>query len=442
MLYALASYALFFLLWPLLLLHPKTRAGFWRRLGIYPRDFLAGRSGPRIWLHGASAGDVQSLAPMVAELRARIPGCTLVFSVITNSGRLMAAQKLARDPAFADAITFAPFDLPGATRRAVAAIRPDLLVLEYTEIWPHLIQAANAAGAAVALTNGRFDAHKRGRYRLFFALAGKPLRKLDALLMRSEDEAGRVRRLGAVSERVHVTGSTKLDALLPRADPTSQAALRERLGIPSGAPVLVAGSLHAGEEALVLDAFAQLSKRFADLHLLAAPRYLERAEPLRALASERGLAARLRTAAPKGERVIVLDTVGELAAMYQLATVAFVGGSFTARGGQNILEPAAQGKPVLFGPNMKNFAEAVELLRGHGGIPLAGADQLVDAVAALLADPARCAELGELASAAVSSGRGASARNAEHLARVLAECCGQLRLWERSPDRDRSAEGV
>jgi 3-deoxy-D-manno-octulosonic-acid transferase len=421
LLYVLASYILFAVLWPVLLANPKTRAGFWRRLGLYPRGFLQAAQGPRIWLHGASAGDVQSLAPLVRGLRQKLPGCAIVFSTVTNTGRLMAARHLARDPEFADAITFAPFDLPGATRRAVAAIRPDLLVLEYTEIWPNLIRAAKAAGAKVALTNGRFDSRKRGRYRLLFGLVGNPLRELDLLLMRSDEEAERAKRLGAPSERVHATGNTKLDALPARADATSEKALRASLGVPPAGPILVAGSVHPGEEELVLGLFSRLVKRFAELHLLFAPRYLEQAPRMVAMAQANALPVRLRSQTPRGERVIVLDTMGELASLYQLATVAFVGGSFTSRGGQNVLEPAAQGKPVLFGPNVANFNESVALLKDHGGIQVANAEELHAQSEALLADAGRCAALGELAVAAVSSARGASARNVEHLARMLGD---------------------
>ena len=182
LLYAAASYVLFALLFPVLLLHPKTRSGLGRRLGFYPSDFLAGKGHPRIWLHGASAGDLLALSPMVRELREQLPGCTIVMSTITNSGQLMAEEKIHRDPTFADAVTYAPYDLPGAVARAVKAIQPDLLVLEYTEIWPNLIRAARRAGVRIALTNGRFNPEKMTRYRAFFRAIGNPLRRIDCFL--------------------------------------------------------------------------------------------------------------------------------------------------------------------------------------------------------------------------------------------------------------------
>ena len=419
LIYALASYVLFGLLFPVLLLHPKTRSGLGRRLGFYPPDFLAGKGHPRIWLHGASAGDLLALSPMVRELREQLPGCTIVMSTLTNSGQLMAEEKIRRDPAFADAVTYAPYDLVGAVSRAVKAIQPDLLVLEYTEIWPNLIRAAKLSGAKVALTNGRFNPRKLGRYRLLFSLIGNPLRLLDLFLMREDDEAERVLGLGAQLERVWVTGNTKFDALLPRTEAGGEAEMRASLGIPEKSRVIIAGSTHEGEEAEVLAVFHRLLKEHPDLRLVIAPRYIERAGRVLALAEQQGLSCRLRSQPVGSERVVVLDTIGELARVYQVATLVFVGGSFTQRGGQNILEPAAQGKPVLFGPNMGNFRDSVQVLVGRGGIQVNDPEHLFTVLHDLLARPDKIAELGEMASGAVRSVRGASARNVEHMARAL-----------------------
>ena len=165
-LYALGSYLLFLALLPALLFHPKLRHGIPARLGFYRRSEGVGAGSPRIWLHGASAGDLLSLHPMMKELKARVPGCCIVVTTITNSGLEMARKKLAE----ADVVLYAPYDLPGATRRAVARLRPDLLVLEYTEIWPNLIRAARKAGVRIALTNGRFNPEKMTSYRTLFRL--------------------------------------------------------------------------------------------------------------------------------------------------------------------------------------------------------------------------------------------------------------------------------
>jgi 3-deoxy-D-manno-octulosonic-acid transferase len=443
LLYVVASYLLFWLLSPVLLLHPKTRPGLARRLGLYPRDFLEGRPHPRIWLHGASAGDLLALSPMVRELRERYPRCTIILSTLTNSGHLMGDERTRRDPAFADVITFAPYDLWGAVRRTVRAIQPDLLVLEYTEIWPNLIRAAKDAGVKVALTNGRFSPKRLGSYRLLFSLIGNPLRQLDLFLMREDDEAERVLGLGAPLERVWVTGNTKFDALLPRpVDGAATAALRAALGLPEKARVLIAGSTHEGEEGPVIVVFRRLLQDHPDLRLVIAPRYIERAEKLLALAQAEGLSARLRSRPPGGERVVILDTIGELAAAYGVATVVFVGGSFTQRGGQNILEPATQGKPVLFGPNMGNFHDSVQVLVGRGGIQVTDPEHLYKVLHDLLARPDKLAELGEMASAAVGSVRGASARNVAHMARLLPQVRESGTVTATSPSTVKDPESA
>jgi 3-deoxy-D-manno-octulosonic-acid transferase len=415
--YAIASYLLFLAGLPVLLTHPKLRSGIQARLGYY-RGLERGAGTPRIWLHGASAGDLLALQPMMRELRARLPGCCIVVTTITNSGLAMAEKKL-RD--VADVVVHAPYDLPGATRRAVAALRPDLLVLEYTEIWPNLIRAAHRAGVRIALTNGRFDPAKLSRYRAFFQAIGNPLRSIDCFLMRSDEEAGHVLSLRAAPDRVWVTGNTKFDALLLDGAEGREEALRGEMGLDPARPVFMAGSTHDGEEELLLPVYARLRERHPGLQLVIAPRYVERAGRIMALAAEAGLPVRLRSggAGAGHAQVTVLDTIGELAVAYRLATLVFVGGSFVTRGGQNVLEPAAQGCPVLFGPHMENFKDSVQVLQGRGGIQVASPEQLLKVADELLSRPDQIRELGTLARRSVTAIRGASARNVDHLLSIL-----------------------
>ena len=416
-LYALASYLLFAAFLPVLLFHPKLRHGIPFRLGLYRRSFDRGSGSPRIWLHGASAGDLLSLQPMMKDLKARSPGCCLIVTTITNSGIAMARKKIRE----ADVVLYAPYDLPGATRRAMAMLRPDLLVLEYTEIWPNLIRAARKAGVRIALTNGRFDAEKMPRYRALFRAVGNPLRAIDLFLMRSDEEAERVLALGAAPDRVWVTGNTKFDALVLEGPSDGDEALRVEMGLAAGDPVLIAGSTHDGEEETLLGVYRSLLRDHPRLRLVVAPRYVERSGRILALAADAGLTARLRSAGARAgqAQVTVLDTIGELAAAYRLATLVFVGGSFVRRGGQNVLEPAAQGKPVLFGPHMESFKDSVQILVGRGGIQVATPERLLKVAGELLSQPDQIAELGALAREAVTAIRGASARNVEHILRVI-----------------------
>ncbi len=415
--YTLASYLLFVAVLPALLFHRKLRHGTAARFGFYGGAFDAGKGGPRIWLHGASAGDLLSLQPMMRELRARIPDACIIVTTITNSGIEMARRKISE----ADVVLYAPWDLRGATRRALRTLRPDLLVLEYTEIWPNLIRAAHEAEVPIALTNGRFNPAKLSRYRLLFGAIGNPLRSIDCFLMRSDEEAERALALGAAPDRVWVTGNTKFDALVLDTGGGRAEALRKEMGIDPDRPVFMAGSTHEGEEEPILHVFRRLLLRYPGLQLVIAPRYLERTGRIVALAAEEGLGFRLRSAgAVAGSApVTVLDTIGELSAAYRLATLVFVGGSFVTRGGQNVLEPAAQGKPVLFGPHMENFKDSVQVLQGRGGIQVASPDQLYRVADELLSRPDQVDELGRLARQSVGAIRGASARNVDHMLALL-----------------------
>jgi len=410
------EYVVFWLMLPFLLLHPRVRQGIRLRLGLY-RPAPAAQGSPRVWLHGASAGDVLGLVPIVRELKALRPDACVIVSAITDSGASMARQRLIPQ-GLAELVTFLPYDLPGACRRAIAAVRPDVLVLEYTELWPQLVEAAFQAGVKLALTNGRLRPRNVPRYRLLFRLTGNLLQKFDVLMMRAEDEAERALLLGAPPERVHVTGNTKFDALAVSVPAAEDASLRRALALGSER-LWVCGSTHEGEESGLLRTFSILQKEYGDLRLLIAPRYIERAQRVLALARSMGLRARLRSHAGGAEPVIILDTIGELVRAYQLATVVFVGGSFGRRGGQNILEPAACGKPVLFGPRMENFQDSVQVLVGRGGLQVKDPIALLRLMRDLLARPDEIRKLGELAREAVSSVRGASARDARLIAELL-----------------------
>jgi len=410
------EYVVFWLILPFLLLHPRVRQGIRLRLGLY-RPAPVAEGGPRVWLHGASAGDVLGLVPIVRELKALRPDARMIVSAITDSGASMARQRLAPQ-GLAELVTFLPYDLPGACRRAIAAVRPDVLVLEYTELWPQLVEAASQAGVKLALTNGRLRPRNVPRYRLLFRLTGNLLQKFDVLMMRADDEAERALLLGAPPERVHVTGNTKFDALAVSVPAAEDASLRRALALGSER-LWVCGSTHEGEESGLLRTFSILQREHGDLRLLIAPRYIERAQRVLALSRSMGLRARLRSQAGGAEPVIILDTIGELVRAYQLATVVFVGGSFGRRGGQNILEPAACGKPVLFGPRMENFQDSVQVLVGRGGLQVKDPLALLRLMRDLLARPEEIRKLGELAREAVSSVRGASARDARLIAELL-----------------------
>ncbi len=410
----LLSYVAFALALPFLAAHPKLRGGFWTRLG-YVQGLSQPKRRPRVWIHGASAGDVLALAPLARELKGLRQDCEIIVSTITNSGREMAE----RTKAAFDGITYLPYDLAGPIARTLTRLSPDVLVLEYTELWPELVHQAHARGVKLVLHNGRFAEERLDRYRWLFRFTGNLLQKFDLLLMRDEFESDRALALGAAEDRTHVTGNTKFDNVAVDVPEAKVQELRHGLALPSGAPVWVCGSTHDGEEETLLTVFQALRERRPDLVLVIAPRYLERAQRVVALAEKRGLKTRLRSSPPAPADVIVLDTIGELSACYGVATLVFVGGSFVLRGGQNILEPAAGGKAVLFGPHMENFTDAVLVLLGRGGIQVSTPEQLERVLKDLLERQPYRDELGALARQQVLSVRGAAKRNAELIARVL-----------------------
>jgi 3-deoxy-D-manno-octulosonic-acid transferase len=415
-LYSIVTVVLFLAAWPVLAMLPKLRAGWGRRLGFYPADVLKDKPAPRIWLHGASAGDLLSLLPIYVELRKRQPRATFIVSTMTNSGAEIAVSRFKS----ADLITFQPFDLPWVVSRTVRAIKPDVLVLEYTEIWPNLIRAAKRFGAKIVITNGRFSEANLPRYRLLFALIGNVLKHLDLLLMREDVERERALALGAPRDRVLVSGNTKFDALLLSSANGAPDALAEAFKLKDSELLWVAGSTHEGEEGILLDVFKELRSDFPHLRMVIAPRYTERGPRVAALATERGLGVSQRSGkADTSTPVVVLDSIGELMNAYRLATIVFVGGSFTTRGGQNILEPASCGKAVLFGPHMENFHDSVQILVGRGGIQVNDPNHLRSVVHDLLSQPEKLAELGALAKSAISGVRGASERNAEYILKLV-----------------------
>ncbi|MCL2011968.1 MAG: 3-deoxy-D-manno-octulosonic acid transferase [Cystobacterineae bacterium] len=416
-LYVFLSYITFFLVSPLLLLSRKTRMGWKERLGFYPKELFLEKMEGCIWFHGASAGDLLSLLPMVKLMRKQCPDRKIVLSTLTNSGRFMAHSRLEKH---VDAIVFAPWDIECAVRRAIRHISPELLVLEYTEMWPNLIWEAKAHGAKIALTNGRFSKERLSAYRLLLALSGISLSAFDALMMREKEGLKRARLLGARPEATVVTGSTKFDVLADTGSEEELEALRCAFGFPAGARILVAGSTHEGEEELLLDVFLRLRSKFQTLRLVLAPRYIDRVDRVCDLASQHKLKVKRRSRAVSGEvDVVVLDTMGELSKAYQLSEVVFVGGSFVSRGGQNILEPAAQGRAVLFGPHMKNFEDCVAVLVGRGGVQVNSKENLENVLSKLLAQSDELRQLGKMAKAAVEQVSGASERNVYFLRECL-----------------------
>jgi 3-deoxy-D-manno-octulosonic-acid transferase len=361
-------------------------------------------------VHAVSVGEAIAATALVDGLRSMYPELPLVMTTVTDTGARIVNER------FAAVAThrFFPVDLPGAARRVIEAIDPAFLICMETELWPNTLRAVAQRKVPVMIANGRLSDRSFRRYRLVRTFLSSVLRDVSVFAMQSQEDARRIIALGAVPERVFVTGNIKNDAL---ADPAGAVELWGRLlGLRAGQPVWVAGSTHRGEEEAVLDAHQAVRSEFPDLVLVLAPRHPERVREVLELIAGRGLSALRRSGIRRTSPVriegtppiIVLDTVGELAQLYAVADVVFMGGSLVPAGGHNMLEPAIRRKPVLTGPHTTNFREAVALLvECGGGIVVHDAAELAAELRRLLADPELRAKLGTLACEAVASRHGA-----------------------------------
>ena len=402
--------------WPLLFVLPRRPyRGLRERFGAYPatlRDSLAG-SRP-IWVHAASVGEVRSAAPLLRRIKERWPERKLLLSTVTATGRQTGCDTLPH----VDAVTYLPLDLPWLVSRSLRRLRPEVIIVLETEMWPNFIHAAHRLRIPLVVLSGRLSPRGAALFRRFQRLFQPVLERVSAFGMQDDENAARLLDLGVDPARVTVTGSLKH---APR--PAAAEAPADLSGFGPG-PVVVAGSTHKGEEEVLLDVLPVLRQRFPDLLMVLAPRHPERFAEVERLLRQRGVRYHKRTGpkdVPSGEvGVLLLDTLGELPRVYGRADVAFVGGTLVPAGGHNLLEPAHWAKPVLFGPHHANVnAIARTLLDGGGGVEVHGAEDLQAEIGGLLEEPARAAAVGRAAAQA-------AAADVDVLSRSMKLLCGQL----------------
>jgi len=397
----------------------------WKTRSAHPSVEWAERTArvlPRVapggaWIHGASVGEARIVRSLARELRRRRPPLPIAASCVTRTGRAQLPGAPEVDAAF-----FVPLDLPGFPGRVLDALAPSVLVLVETELWPNLLHEAARRRVPAVLVNGRLAPEKMARYRRFTALYRPMLASFARIGAQSEEESARFVSLGASKDAVVVTGNVKYDAAPPS---VSAESLRERFGIAAQRPVVVAGSTGAGEDALVLQAFRRARARVPELFLVLAPRHPERFESAAAEIAQAGLEL-ARTSAPNrsvppSHGVLLVDTLGELAGLYRLASAAFVGGSLVPVGGHNLIEPAAAGAPVLFGPHTEHVAETAALLLSTGGARrVANASELAQAFGELATDRPLRESMAAAARSTIEANRGALARSADLVLAALA----------------------
>ena len=386
-----------------MLRHGKYRKGVRERLGMVP-ERLRG-SQPSIWVHAVSVGEVLAVSELVKRLRAEFPDYRVVISTTTDTGQKLASARFG-----AEGVFYFPLDFAFAVRRWMRSLRPELIVVAETEFWPNFLRAAKAASARVAIVNARISDRSLPGYMRWRGVLRRVLAGIDIFLAQTAEDARRLREIGAPADRVFVGGNLKYDVPSPawtEIVDRLQSSLRQ-----SGAgPVWVCGSTVEGEDALLLEAFKCLLATYPSAVLLLAPRHPERLETVAELLGDLGLDFQRRSqwnGAPLRGRVLLIDSIGELAGLYALADVAFVGGSLVPRGGHNIIEPAQHGIPILVGPHTENFRDIVNLFLASDGLRVVTADRLAITLLGLFERDDERLALGKRAAETLRSQQGAT----------------------------------
>jgi 3-deoxy-D-manno-octulosonic-acid transferase len=380
---------------------------------------------PSIWVHAVSVGEVLAARPLLAEFRARYPRLRLFLSTTTRTGQELARRQLGD----VDGVFYFPFDWTFTVRRTLDLVKPRVFVMMETEIWPNMLRECRRRGIRTIVVNGRISYRSHPRYRLIRPFFRRVLADVDRFCVQGEESARRLVELGADAAKITVTGSLKFESLGGLTPGRGPERVLRFFRISPGRPVLVAGSTLRGEEEVVLRAFNRLRTTTPNALLVIAARHPERFAEVERLCRQEGLSTVRRSelaidAEPRADAVVI-DTIGELAQIYQIATVVFVGGSLVPAGGHNILEPALYGKPIIFGAHMENFSEISQTFLTNGAaVQVRTSWEFEETLLSLMADPVRRARHGAAARALVELNRGAKDRTLA----VFAELVPQDRL--------------
>jgi 3-deoxy-D-manno-octulosonic-acid transferase len=399
-----------------MLRHGKYRIGLSERMGRVPARILANiPSKSVIWVHAVSVGEVLAVSGLIAEMRRDFPHYHVLISTTTDTGQALARQRFGEENVF-----YFPMDFAFAIRPYLRALEPELVILAETEFWPNFLREVHASGARIAVVNARVSDRSWPSYRRFRWALRKMLAHVDLFLAQTPEDATRLQSIGANPVRIQVTGNLKFDAALSEPPPIVDE-LRTALTKAGATPVLVCGSTVEAEEPLLLKAFEKVLAAHPRAIMILAPRHPERFDEVEALLQQRGVKTLRRSqwhgeALPTG--ILLLDTIGELAALYALADIAFVGGSLVPRGGHNIIEPAQHGVAIVVGEHTENFRDIVSLFKRHDAVRIVPPAELSSVFLRLLTDDTERDELGRRAAEVLKSQTGATQRTLNAL-RVL-----------------------
>lgn len=396
----------------------KYRIGLSERLGFVPERIKRTVSGPVIWIHAVSVGEVLAIVGLAKELREEFPAGRVVISTTTHTG-----QKLARERFGERDVFFFPVDFAWAIRPYLNALKPNIVVLAETEFWPNFIHLSKHSGAHLVVANARISDRSLPRYQKFRGLLARVLQDISIFLCQSAEDARRLRSIGAPTDRVITGGNLKFDAEPPPDSNEVVSKLQDSVEIQGRGPIIVAGSTVAGEEELVIGAFRELIPQFPEALLVLAPRHKERFEIAAQLLEKSQLPFVRRSTlngTPLGtEKVLLLDTIGELAATYSVADVAFVGGSLVPSGGHNILEPANFGVATIVGPHTENFRDIIDQFKSNNAVLVCKASDFAKELCRLLGDDAERIAIGERGLNVLLCNRGATERTIEVISVLL-----------------------
>jgi 3-deoxy-D-manno-octulosonic-acid transferase len=396
--------------------HGKYRASLGERLGRVPELIATQTPKPTIWVHAVSVGEVRAVSGLVAELRSRFPDHRVMVSTTTATG-----QDLARKHFGAENTFYFPLDFAFAIRPYLGVLAPQLVVIAETEFWPNFLRLAHKSAARIAVVNARISDRSRPRYRRFRFLLSRTLHKVDLFLAQTDEDARRLREIGAPPERVRVSGNLKFDVPAPPKLPIVSSLAGAFLQNGT-APVIVCGSTVDDEEPLLLKAFENVLASYPHAVMILAPRHPERFAEVAQLLEQMGIhfwRRSLWSGDPVSGGVFLIDTIGELAALYSLATIAFVGGSLVPSGGHNILEPAQYGVPIIVGPHTENFRDIVRSFERGDAVRVVEAAELPLAFMELLSNEAARTALARRAAETLRSQTGTTEKTADALVHLM-----------------------